>query len=70
MILEEIKKLPEYVNYMAAKQDYADVAKGGKDHWNCSIMDIISRSDRVEQREKLLIETIGKLFLKELEKHE
>ena len=53
--------------YKLAKQDFANVCKGGKDYAACSFMDISIRSDRFEEAKKQLIEELGKAELKRLE---
>ena len=67
---EEIKDLPEYRKYLSAKQDFADVCKGGKDFYACSFMDISIRSDRYDESKNKLIKTLGKIVLENLEKGE
>lgn len=53
--------------YKKAKQDYADVCKGGKDHYACSLMDISIRSDRLDTVKKELIIKLGTEVLTKLE---
>ena len=64
---EEIKDLPEYKKYLGAKQDFADVCKGGKDFYACSFMDISIRSDRFDEAKNKLVKTLGNLVLERLE---
>ena len=54
-------------NYKQAKQNFADVCKGGKHYSACSFMDISVRGDRFEEAKKQLIEELGKAGLKRLE---
>ena len=54
-------------NYKQAKQNFADVCKGGKNYSSCSFMDISVRNDRFEEAKKQLIEELGKAELKRLE---
>ena len=53
--------------YKQAKQDFADVCKGGKHYSSCSFMDISIRNDRLEEAKKQLIKELGKAELKRLE---
>ena len=68
--IEELKSLPEYKKYLGAKQDFADVCKGGKDFYACSFMGISIRSDRFDEAKNRLVKTIGKIILEKLEKGE
>ena len=54
-------------NYKQAKQDFADVCKGGKHYSSCSFMDISIRDDRLKEAKKHLIKELGKAGLKRLE---
>jgi len=61
---DRINELKE--NYEIAKQELADVSKGGKDHSNCSFMDISIRVTRLENVKKEYIVALGeKEFLNE-----
>lgn len=53
--------------YKQAKQDFADVCKGGKDYSSCSFMDITIRDDRLKEAKKQFIKELGKAELKRLE---
>ena len=54
-------------NYKQAKQNFADVCKGGKHYSSCSFMDIFIRSGRFKEAKKQLIKELGKAELKRLE---
>ena len=51
--------------YNQAKQDLADVSKGGKNYACCSFMDISVRLERLQEAKSELIQELG---TKELEK--
>ena len=53
--------------YKQAKQDFADVCKGGKHYSSCSFMDIPIRDDRLKEAKKQFIKELGKAELKRLE---
>lgn len=56
--IKEIESLQEYKKYIKAKQDFADVCKGGKDFYSCSIMDFSIRLDRFDKAKNKLIKAL------------
>ena len=58
--------MTEKEKYLIAKQNLADVKKGGKDHINCSFMDISIRTDKFNEAKNNFIKYLGKKQLKKL----
>lgn len=62
-----MNKTEAWNKYQEAKQNYADVTRGGKNYHCCSFMDISIRSDRLDKAKERLIYVLGKAELKKIE---
>lgn len=57
----------EFERYHKAKQDLADVTRGGKDWSSCSFIDITIRRDRLNLERHKLKKELGEKVLQQLE---